>query len=118
MVITKAEGLVTFRDIQAHLDCESQRRALGYPELIDATDTRTNVTPDEVKQIVERLRAEASKGGFGATAIVTDSDYVFGMARMLGILSELRSGPPIGVFRTHDEAMAWLALRLPQTPAT
>ncbi len=117
IVIAKAEGLVTFQDIQAHIDCESQRRALGYPELVDATGAQTNVTPDQVKQIVERLRAEAGKGTFGATAIVTDSDHLFGMARMLGILSELRGGPAIAVFRTHEEAMAWLSSRLPPVPA-
>jgi hypothetical protein len=117
LVITKAEGLVTFEDIQGHIDCESQRRALGYPEVIDATGARTNVTPDDVKQIVERLRVEASKGAFGATAIVTNSDHLFGMARMLGIVSELRGGPAIAVFRTHEEAMAWLSSRLPPMPA-
>jgi hypothetical protein len=113
LLLTKAEGLIMFADVQKHLECEAQRRALGYPELVDASHAWTNVTPEEVKQLLWRIQNEAQKGPFGPTAIVTKSDHLFGMARMLGILSELRGGPPVAVFRTQDEALAWLAGNAP-----
>ena len=103
LLLTKAEGNVSFDDIQRHLEAEYKTRHLGPPELVDATGANTTVTSDQVKQLVEELKALALKCALGPTAIVTDSDVVFGMARMLAIISELQHGPVIEVFRTMAE---------------
>ncbi len=61
MLLTKAEGLVTFEDVQKHLDCEAGRRAMAYPELVDASDAQTNITPEEVKQMLWRATRRDAK---------------------------------------------------------
>lgn len=109
LLLTRAEGNMSLDDIQRHLEAEATARRLGSPELFDATGASTTLTSDQVRQLVEELKALASENAFGPSAVVTDNDVFFGMARMLAIISELHQGPVIGVFRTVDEGLRWLA---------
>jgi hypothetical protein len=63
----------------------------------------TEVTPAQVRALVARTNALLRKGRLGALAIVTDSDFAFGMARMYQILAEPLP-VQVGVFRTLSEA--------------
>ena len=58
--------------------------------------------------IVQRMIDMHRLGAFGATAVITTNDVVFGMASMLGILSELGAGPKVQAFRTFSEGLDWL----------
>jgi len=107
-LISTAEGLVSFRDIDIHLTEENRERALAHRELVDATAATTNLTSEEVRTVVERLCVLMREGPFGPTALVTSDNTLFGMASMLAILSDLQGGPSIGVFRTFDQALDWL----------
>jgi hypothetical protein len=114
VLLTTADGLISFEDINRHLDEESQKGALALREIVDATAARTNLTPAEIRQLVARLFDLTKTQVLGPTAVVTQNDVVFGMARMLAILSDLQGGPQTGVFRRFDEALHWLE----ETPAT
>jgi hypothetical protein len=107
IVFTTAEGLVSFRDIQDHIDRESEQNALGYRELVDATTASTDITSEQIRLLVRNLYTKMREGPFGPTALVTEDEALFGMARMFGILSELEGGPIVGVFRAFDEALNW-----------
>jgi 2-hydroxychromene-2-carboxylate isomerase len=107
-VRTVASGLVTYDDLARHLDEEELGDAVGLAEVIDGRGATTDVTPDQVRALVARTDALLRKGRFGALAIVTDSDFAFGMARMYQILAEPLP-VQIGVFRTLGEATAWLS---------
>lgn len=109
LLLTRAEGNVSFDDLQRHLEAEANARLLGSPELFDTTGTSTTLTTDEVKLLVAQLKALARETVFGPTAVVTDRLVLFGMIRMLAILSELQDGPLIGVFSTVTEALDWLS---------
>jgi hypothetical protein len=105
---TRAEGLLTLADLQEHLDVEGHDRAEGYPELFDARGASTDITPDDVRVLVERARRWQAEGRIvGPTAIVADNDVVFGMARMYAILCEFVEAP-VEVFREVGPALAWL----------
>lgn len=106
-LLTRAEGLVTFDEIKHHLDLEAVERGLELPELVDARGATTSVTADQVRQLVARTHATGRSLPLGPTAIVTDSDHLFGMARMYAILAE-PIGAPVEVFRDIDAALAWL----------
>ena len=108
ILFTRACGLVTFAEIQHHLDREVREDALGHRELFDASDAHTNVTADEVRAVVKNLQGLMQKERFGPTAVVTDNDNLFGMASMLSILLDLQAGPSVSVFRTFNEALHWL----------
>jgi len=109
VLFTRAEGLVTFEEVQKHLDEESAAALLGCQKIFDASGARTNLTADEVKRIVGRFHAMMQTGAFGPTAIITADDLFFGMARMMAILCDLQGGQRMAVFRTVDDGLSWLA---------
>jgi hypothetical protein len=113
MLLTSAEGLVSFEDIQKHLDKELPAGAIGCREIFDALAASTNLTPEQIREIVGRVRAMMRNGPFGPTAIITTNDLFFGMARMFAIMCELGEGPKVGVFRAVSGGLAWLCA-LPQ----
>ncbi len=106
-MLTRAEGLVTFEEVKLHLDIEAVERGLELPELVDARGAMTSITTDQVRQLVARAHVTARSLPLGPTAIVTDSDHLFGMARMYAILAE-PIGAPVEVFRDIDAALKWL----------
>jgi len=105
---TRAEGMLTLAEIEAHLEVEETDRALGYAELFDARGTTLSLNADDVRRLVERARKLHAAGVVvGPTAIVANSDVVFGMARMYAILSGFVHAP-VEVFREVEPALAWL----------
>jgi hypothetical protein len=107
LVTTTVWGHVTYEEIQSHLSEEERLRATGYPELIDAMAASTTLTTDEVRALVNRTHDMLRQGPFGPTAIASNNDVVYGMARMYQILAE-RDGISIAVFRRLPEAERWL----------
>jgi hypothetical protein len=107
LVTTTVWGQVTYEEIQSHLSEEEHLRATGYPELIDAIGASTTLTADEVRALVNRTHDMLRQGPFGPTAIASDNDVLYGMARMYEILAE-RDGISVGVFRNVRDAERWL----------
>lgn len=108
ILFTTAEGVISFEELQAHLNGEWLAQRVASRELVDASTASTNLTSQEAKKIVTTVLQMAREQEFGPTAIVTSDNVLFGMASMVGILSELRGGPAIGVFRSVSEALDWL----------
>ena len=113
-MITRADGVLTFHDINAHLDDEQRNRDLHRPELIDARGARTDITSTQVRRLVQRAAEMLRVGEFGPTAIVTTDDVAFGMARMFSILAE-GAGVSAEAFREITAATRWLDEQPPVT---
>lgn len=115
-VLARCEGLVTYADVDRHIQFEEQERGLSYRELFDTRGASTNLTPEQIRRLVRRVHTlHRAHPDFGPTAIVADSDVMYGMARMFALLNEVPdrgpSGPPIEVFRDVYEAERWLMSR-------
>jgi hypothetical protein len=106
-LVTRADGVVTFDEINAHLDLEQRNRDLDRPELIDARGATTDLTTEQVRQLVRRAADMLRLVELGATAIVTTDDVLYGMARMYSILAE-GVGAASEVFRDVESATRWL----------
>jgi hypothetical protein len=106
-MLTHADGLVTFKELSQHLDDEERDRGLELPELFDARGATTNLTPAEVRTLVQRAADTLRGTPLGPTAIVATNDVVFGMARMYAILTE-HAGAKVEVFRDVEAARRWL----------
>lgn len=106
-MLTRADGIVTFHDINAHLDVEQRNRDLHRAELIDARGATTDVTGAQVRQLVQRSAEMLRTVDWGPTAIVTTDDVAYGMARVYAILAE-HVGVNAEVFRDMRSATAWL----------
>jgi hypothetical protein len=105
-LITTVEGDIYLADVIDHLTKERQGQALGYLELVDATNAKPHFSPDDVRQIVAVLRSFSHQYKLGATAVVVPGDFAYGMMRMLGILVEEYC--QVEAFRSVREAEAWL----------
>lgn len=106
-LITRADGVLTFHDINAHLDVERRKRDLELPELFDARSATTDLTTDQVRRLVDRATGMLRVTSLGATAVVTANPGVYAMARLYASLAE-REGIPAAVFRDLREATRWL----------
>mgnify|MGYP003345912491 CR=1 FL=1 len=109
LVQTTASGVLTDHDV---LDLKARLASdpgwsPGMRELADISGIDAlEVTADGVRQMVQE---DASTPDLGAyrLAIVAPANDVFGMARMYQMLTD-RVVPNIGVFRSVNEALAWI----------
>jgi hypothetical protein len=106
-LLTHADGVVTFQDINAHLDLEQRDHNLDRPELIDARGATTRLTTEQIRRLVQRAANMLQVADLGPTAIVTNDDVIFGMARMYALLAD-SVGVAAEVFRDVDSASRWL----------
>jgi len=106
-LLTHADGVVTFQDINAHLDLEQRDHNLDRPELIDARGATTRLTTEQIRRLVQRAANMLRVADLGPTAIVTNDDVIFGMARMYALLAD-SVGVAAEVFREVDSASRWL----------
>ena len=102
---TIAEGPVTLTEILSHLEEEREARGLGYAELIDASKATVNVSPRDVRILVDLLRELGNDGKLGPAAIGVGDELAFGMIRMLQTL--LEDVAVIRPFRNFADAEAW-----------
>jgi hypothetical protein len=106
-LVTRADGVLTFHDINAHLDVEQRNRDLDLPELFDARGATTNLTTEQVHRLVSRAANMLRVTDLGPTAIVTTNEVLYGMARMYAVLVE-GAGAPADVFSDVVSAIRWL----------
>jgi hypothetical protein len=106
-MLTHADGVLTFHDVDRHLDEEEHERGLDLPELFDARGAKTDLTSAQVRRLVHRAAEMMQTVPLGPTAIVATDDTLYGMARMYGILAE-PLGVSVEVFRDVGSAERWL----------
>jgi hypothetical protein len=106
-MLTRTDGLVTFHEVNAHLDVEQRHRDLHPAELIDARGATTDLSVTEVRRLVQRAGEMLRGVDLGPTATVTTNDVMFGMARMYGMLAE-GVGVNTEAFRDMQSATSWL----------
>lgn len=109
LVMTKAWGILTDGDILAHKEGLLNDPAFG-PGMSELSDVRAierlDVTTAGVRAMVNHDTANATRQSGHRLAVVVASDPVFGMARMYQLMGDQEH--KVGVFRTIDEARAWL----------
>ena len=111
-VSARAEGRVTLEDIRTHLEEERQEPGLGYSEVIDARGAIPDFSPADVRVVVAWLRWLGERTRLGPTAVIVDSDFEYGMVRMIEILVE--DVCLVKPFRDKLDAELWLEHVSPQ----
>jgi hypothetical protein len=87
-VTARADGPITLEEIRDHLEEERQEPGLAYAELIDARLSVPAFSSADVRVLVALLRWLGERTRLGPTAVVVESDFQFGMVRMIEILVE------------------------------
>jgi len=105
LIVTTAEGFVTFHDARDHQDrlLADPDFDVSFDQLIDTTAvTKVDISASEVRILAERrIVSPESRRAFVAT-----KPHIFGLGRMMEVYHE-----PLGeiqVFYSMDEALMWL----------
>jgi hypothetical protein len=114
LVLAKGTGTFSDQDVfNYQREVWSRPELAGYDELMDMTEVEHIEIPTtnrltQLAEIAARMDAPARESRF---AIVAPEDLAFGLARMYQIHRSLEghSTKRVGVFRSTDEAMAFLA---------
>jgi hypothetical protein len=95
-----------FDALLAHDDWEP-----GMSVLTDETNLDgSTITVREVKDIAERCARRKSELGSVRTAILVARDLEYGMNRMWAVFVEGKWNVEVALFRSRDEALAWLSV--------
>ena len=108
IVRTALTGRVGFDQMVMHLHARERTGLLGQPQLVDARGATIELSGAEARALAARVRERGRDTPVGPTAVVADSDFMYGLARMYGGFAD--SGQ-FAVFRSMEEAEEWIAGR-------
>ena len=124
LVVALGHGVLTDAEVFGYQrEAWSRTDVRGYNELVDMTRVSKIELPsaDRIKDLA-RLAAAMDTGAAGSKfAIVAPADLAFGLGKMFQTYRSLmpQSQKEVGVFRTMEEALAFLEVQGPVTlPAT
>lgn len=110
--VLDATGIVTFAEVSAAF-----AEILADPRLVKNTTilavNRSSVTTapsySELRALVEELKPVLARSS-GTMVIAAESLFIYGVVRMFATLAEL-VGIGVQIFRTEDDARAWIRAR-------
>jgi hypothetical protein len=105
LIVTTAEGCVTFDDARAHQDrlLVDPDFDASFDQLIDTTSARKfDISAHEARILAERRVVSAES----RRAFVATEPHIFGLGRMMEIYHEHLGNAQ--VFYSMDEALKWL----------
>ena len=112
LIRTSGTGVLTDDDVMAHRKALTSDPAFNskmreISDIREVTDFR--VTPAGIRLMVAFDVKVVPAGGMHQLAVVARENVAYGMSRMYQTLDEpnIRS---VGVFRTYEEAAAWLGI--------
>jgi hypothetical protein len=106
LVVARAEGPVTLKDIEGLLDDVVVKDAITYRKMFDARGAVGAYTDADVMSLGARIQAYVSLGLSGAAAIVVDSQSQYNTAMRFANIGKAKR--PIQVFYSPEEARVWL----------
>jgi protein involved in temperature-dependent protein secretion len=123
LVLAKGHGTFSDRDAFGYQrEVWSRPDVVGYGELIDMSEVRDIPLPDP-RRVRDLAHLSAEMDGAASTgtkfAIYAPTDESYGLGRMYQTYRELQDHgrKEVGVFRTFDEALAFLGVeRSPSDP--
>ena len=118
VVVAAGYGVLTDSDVFGYQrGIWSQKDVAGYNELIDMTRVEHIALPstERVRDLAKLAAAMDQPASHSKLAVVASEDIAFGLGRMFQAYRELdsRSTKEVGIFRTMQEALAFLEVDHP-----
>ena len=113
-VIATASGILSDEDVFGYQrDAWSRADVAGFDEIVDMTGVNNVELPVPSSDRMRALAAESADMDApqpSRFAIVAPGDLAYGLGRMYAVYRETNGGSTktVRVFRTMDEAVAWL----------
>jgi hypothetical protein len=118
LIITKADGTMTHEDIMGYQQAvRSNPELIGYNEFVDMSQVERIALEsiDRVRELAARSAGMDGDTPASRFVIVAPTAEAFGLGRLYQTYRGLdaRSKKEVGVFRTMEEAMAFLNKKEP-----
>jgi hypothetical protein len=115
LVVVRAIGTLTDEDVFGYQhEVWSRPDVQGYDELVDMTDVERIALPyaERVQDLAHLSVSMDTRSRASHLAVIAPSDVAFGIGRMYQTYRELdpQSTKQVGVFRTREEALAFLGI--------
>lgn len=113
LIRTRCIGATILPEVLQHFADLRADAALPTPlnVLLDLSEMSTAPDREQLRAVVNEVKAVGPGRRWGALAVVARTDLLFGMSRIFGIFVE-DSFTSTGVFRRLDEAETWLESQL------
>jgi hypothetical protein len=118
LVVAVAHGVLTDADVFGYQrEVWSRPDVVGYDEFMDTTGVTSVAlpSPDRVRELAVASAAMDDPARPAKIAVVATTALTFGLGRMFQAQRELTPGSAkqVGIFRTREEAAAFLGLERP-----
>jgi hypothetical protein len=115
LVFARGKGTFTGEDVFGYQrDVWSRPEVAGYDELVDMTQVEHIALPsaERVRELAKLSSGMDARSSASRFAIVAPAEFAFGLGRMYEAYRNLddRSTKKVSVFRTLDEALAFLGV--------
>jgi len=111
VVRTEARGIVTYSEILDHIEAKIAAGAMAFPEIFDARDVMLDLSSSDLQQIASKVVDALAGAAPGKIAVVTNSPFLFGLARSYGELTK-ETNPQFKVTCDPEEADSWIVTEL------
>lgn len=109
-VLTTATGILSYADVVELIRAKVKAGVMAHDELVDAREITLDLSSADLPAIVGEVRTALGDRAPGRTAIVTNSGFLYGLARAYADLIK-DTQPTFEVFTDMAEARQWLAKR-------
>ncbi len=109
-VLTTATGILSYADVVELIRAKVKAGVMAHDELVDARDITLDLSSADLPAIAGEVRAALGDRVPGRTAVVTNSGFLYGLARAYADLIK-DTQPTFEVFTDMAEARQWLAKR-------
>ena len=106
-IFTTAREIVSYAELVDHVAAKVERGLMARAELFDARDITLDLSLGELQQVADRVKEALGSQKPGKIAVITNSAFVYGLARAYAALSR-EDNPRFEIFQDEENARTWL----------
>ena len=108
-VLVIVSGEVSMAEVRNFITTSRRGDQREYAFLFDVTAVSLSLSGEEMRQLAAFAAEEARKSPMGPVAFISAAAGAFGLSRVYQAYSAVEGRRNVGVFRTLEDARAWLA---------
>jgi hypothetical protein len=108
-VLVIVSGEVSMEEVKKFITASRGGDQRDYAFLFDVTAASLSLSGEEMRQLANFAAEEARKSPMGPVALISAAAGAFGLSRVYQAYSAVEGRRNVGVFRTLEDARAWLA---------
>lgn len=108
-VLVIVSGEVSMEEVKTFIKASRSGDQREYAFLFDVSAVSLSLSGEEMRQLAVFAAEEARQSPMGPVAFISAAAGAFGLSRVYQAYSAVEGRRNVGVFRTLEDARAWLA---------